>query len=66
MVSSAITGEDFKLISSCIVFLYCKESVIPDKLSLRALIFIITKWTETVVKFKFMLDVHLPDLNDFQ
>ena len=45
-----------------------KESVIPDKLSLRAcwLIFINNKWTEPVVKFKFMRDVHLPDLNDFQ
>lgn len=54
-LSCAIAGKDLM------------DSVIPDKLSLRArwLIFIINKWTETVVKFQFMREGHLTDLSDF-
>ena len=54
-LSCAIAGKDLM------------DSVIPDKLSLRArwLIFIINKWTETVAKFQFMREGHLTDLSDF-
>ena len=43
------------------------ESVIPDKLSLRArwLIYIIDKQTVSVGKFQFMREGHLRDFNDF-
>ena len=54
-LSCAIAGKDLM------------DSVIPDKLSLRArwLIVIINTWTETVVKFQFMREGHLTDLSDF-
>ena len=54
-LSCAIAGEELM------------TSVIPDKLSLRAcwLIYIIDKWTVTVVNFQFMRDGHLPDVSDF-